>query len=136
MRGMEASAGLQAVVLGSIVQIMAGFSTRLPIRMRQIVIVLVALAALVCLGGLVGSAMAMADGQGCAGPGCDHQIASSRLLQFQTPSRSAVDLLAIPAAVAADLSLSQDEPPASRPPDIRLVWPSLAPFAPRSPPAV
>jgi hypothetical protein len=113
---------------------MVGVRGQAPLRFRAILIVLVAVGALACLGGLAGPAMAMADGQGCSGPGCGQQIVASRPPQFQAPSAPVADLLAIPAHVGADLSLAQDGAPAADPPPARLVWPALAPFAPRSPP--
>lgn len=113
---------------------MVGVLRGVPIRTREIVVVLVAVAALVCLGGLGGAAIVMGNGQSCAGPGCDQQIAASRSLQLKAPPAPAAELLAIPLAIAIDPSLPKEHRPAMGPPHVRLVWPSLAPFAPRSPP--
>ncbi len=126
---------LQPRARGRIVHPVMGTRRQASIRIRAVFIVLVAVGALVCLGDLAGPAMAMADGHGCPGPGCDQQIAASRALHFEAPSRPATDLIAIAAAVVANLPLAQEYTAAMDAPHDWLVWLSLAPFAPRSPPA-
>jgi len=125
---------LQPIVGGRTLSPMAGVRWQAPVRMRAIFIVFVAAVALMCLGGLPGSAMAMMDGQGCSGSECDRQIAASRLFQFQAHSGLVGDFQAVLAAVGLDLPLTHDGPLAVAPPRVRQGRPSLAPFAPRSPP--
>ncbi len=114
---------------------MVGVSGQALVWRRVIVIVLIAVGALVCLGGLAGPAMAIADGQDCSGPSCDQQVIASRCLPMPAPSGRIADLLAIPAAVVADLAPPRANTSAVDLPHVGLVWWLLAPLASRSPPA-
>jgi hypothetical protein len=100
-----------------------------------VAIVLMVGIAAICTGALVQSAMALASGQDCSGPGCD-QIACGQPLQPQATSgpSASVSLVAVTVPVAAAMIEAHGtmtapptlSSPASRP---------FGPSAPRSPPS-
>jgi hypothetical protein len=113
-----------------------GFLTRVPVSARTVVVVLIAVAALLCLGELARSAVALATGQDCFGPGCEDQIACGQPAQPQASPGFSTQVVALGAAVRMDLAPPLRETVVvARAPAISS-WQSVALFAPRSPPAV
>jgi hypothetical protein len=97
--------------------------------------VLVAIAAVLCVGELMQPAMATAGGHDCFGPACQDQISCGPPAQPPASSGFSVHVVARLATVEAGPALERTETPAIGPPLARLAWHPVAPFAPRSPPA-
>jgi hypothetical protein len=105
------------------------------ISTRASVLLLAVLVAL-CAAGLVGPAMAMADGQDCAGPFCEIQIGCGQPIQPQNTAPSPIHLVAAPTSrerllppARAEIALVDLSPP-------RLLSSTLGPPASRAPPVV
>jgi hypothetical protein len=112
------------------------FRVQIRIQPRTVAVLVLAVTALVCLGGLAGPAMAGSMSQDCYGPACEAQIGCGQPAQPQASSGSSVHLVALPAAVERGLLLTKTETRSIGPPPLRAAWHPFAPVAPRSPPAV
>ena len=103
--------------------------------LRVVAMILVAIAAMLCLGDLVHPGMAAAGGHDCFGPACQDQISCGQPAQPQASPGFSLYVVALPATVEAGPALEPIETPAIGPPSARVAWHPVAPFAPRSPPA-
>lgn len=110
------------------------FVARIRISPRTVAVFMLAVTALVCLGGLASPAMAGSMGQDCFDLACEAQIGCGQPAQLQA-SGSAVQLAALPAAVERGLVFARTETRSGGPPPPRAPRHSFAPAAPRSPPA-
>jgi hypothetical protein len=89
-----------------------------------------------CAAGLAPPAMAMAGGQDCSGPGCEHQIACGQPVAPQIPAGFSFDLVAMPAARERVLGPTKIDTRAVGPSPAGPAWQSRSPLGSRSPPAV
>lgn len=99
-------------------------------------ILLLAVLVALCATDLAGPAMVMADGQDCAGPFCEVQIACGQPIQPQNSSGYAIHLVATPASGERLLQPARIVTRFVDLPSARVSWPSLGPSASRAPPAV
>lgn len=113
------------------------FRTPIQGRMPTVAALLLAAVVAACLADLNAPTMAAANVQDCSGPACDQQFVCGQPAQPQISSGHPLQFIAAPATIEADLApetscgrLAPGSPPA------RLAWQSVAPLAPRSPPAV
>jgi hypothetical protein len=104
------------------------------VRVRLRTLVVLALAA-ACVVASAGPAMAGATGQDCLGPGCEQQIGCGQPAQPPLSPGSFVRAVALPADAPAGVSIERTEALAFRPPVARSARASVAPLAPRAPPA-
>jgi len=106
-------------------------------RTRLVAIVVTMAIAAICAGALAQSAMALAGGQDCAGPGCEDQIACGQQTQPQATSgpSASVGPVAVIASVPTAL-FEVDAPTTTAPPPVSSpASRPFAPSAPRSPPS-
>ena len=112
------------------------FLARIRIKPQALAVLVLAVTALTCVGGLASPAMAGSMGQNCFGPECGDQIGCGQPAQPQTSPRSSVHLVALPAAVELGLISEPTEAPTVGPSVAGLAWQPLAQHVPRAPPAV
>jgi len=108
---------------------------RIRFQPRTVARLLLAVAALTCLGGLAGPAMAGSMSPDCFGPVCEDQIGCGQPAQPQVSSGSSVHAVALPAAVERGVVLAGTEALSVGPAPPSAARHSFASVAPRSPPA-
>jgi hypothetical protein len=101
---------------------------------RTLAVLLIAVAAALCLADVGTPAMVLADSQECLGPACDDQIACGQPAQPLLPSGLAGSLLAVPPATPVDVAPELTAAPSPGPPAVVTTGRPVVPFAPRSPP--
>ena len=107
---------------------------REPLRTRIVVLVLLAVAAVMCVPNIARAEMLAMPDRGCAGPGCE-QIVCARPDQATISSRDSAEPLAVAVTPDIQVSLPQDHAMAVVPPGALVGWNPVTPLAPRSPPA-
>ena len=107
---------------------------RVPLRMRMVAVLSLAIGALTCVPNIARAEMLAMPDRGCAGPGCD-QIACARPDQVTNSSGDPAEPFAV--AVIPDIQTSppQDHPMVVLRPSALVGWPPVTLLAPRSPPA-
>ncbi len=108
-----------------------GFLNLVPVSIRSVAVVLIAAAALVCLGDLAGPTAVLATGQDCAG--CEDQICGQPFQPQASPGFS-TPVVAILDVVSLDLAPPSGEAMIVARALATSRWQSVAPLSPRSPP--
>jgi hypothetical protein len=114
--------------------VLMNFGARIRIQPSSVAGLVLAVAVLVCLGGLASPAMAGSMSQDCVGPACDDQIGCNQPAQPQVSSGFSIHLVVLPAAVPHGVVLPKAEARSGGPPPLRVTWSPFTPVAPRSPP--
>lgn len=111
------------------------FMVRIRTQPRAVAVLMLAVTALVCVGGFASPAMAGSMDQSCFGPACEDQIGCAQPAPPSASSGSSIHLIALPAAVERGLVLAKTDTLVLGPPPLIVARRSFAPVGPRSPPA-